>query len=336
MALAGMLQQATQNAQQGGGEWLGGAPQKGGGKGGAPEWVENPLYMSKVERWKLIDRELEVCLQPHLHLEAEWTPEQWKQKISSHINKQVTKFEKEYTPALSNYGHAGSLVAEFVASVLGAIENSAVDRAWAGMVDFTGPIFQAVLLVFKSQKMFRRVTGSRVQTWVSDAYNRWHEEKRVEKAMWETVQMLGLEGKQVKTAWKALENSYDEAIDQTTFVIHEEDVNGLIMLQSFIQYWFKTFVTQIWDSLRAQGSERIYAMSVSLFQTLCSPEIKALPYDVAGQMDSETIILGWSGSIQKLEVLFAQVEQAKNPRGYGAPAAKKQKGGGYNPWEGMF
>ena len=76
---------------------------------------------------------------------------------------------------------------------------------------------------------------------------------------------------------------YDEAHAETTFIVPESTDPEMVMLQDFIQYWFKDFVFRSWEVLNREKQwdrEAVKAITGALFQSLCSPDIKCLPYDL--------------------------------------------------------
>merc|ERR1712228_996703 len=85
---------------------------------------------------------------------------------------------------------------------------------------------------------------------------------------------------------------------------------------------YKDFVFRAWDTFAKKGRESGKALSGALFQSLCSVDIKCLPYDLISTMDNERMKLCWSATQDKLDVLFMQAEMASNMR---PPAPKKQK-----------
>lgn len=210
---------------------------------------------------------------------------------------------------------------------MASIQNTCYDRAWWGQVDFTGPLYAASIIIFKNTKLFHRTTGARFQIWIVDAFNRWCEDQRIEKTIWETVQALGMGKKHEKQVAAALGEAYDEAHAETTFIVPESANPDMVMLQDFIQYWFKDFVFRAWEVLnRAKMWEReqVKAVVGALFQSLCNPEVKCLPHDLVASMDVHKLVGCWSATADKLDILFQQAEAAAKMKEY-QPAAKKQK-----------
>lgn len=271
---------------------------------------------------------------PVAHLENEWSQAEWAKKINSYIDKGMAKFKED--PRLDLFGSGGSMVADFVTSIMASIQNSCYDRAWWGQIDFTGPMYAAAIIIFRDKKLFQRTTGARFQIWIVDAFNRWNEEQRIEKTLWETVQALGMSKKHEKAINESLAEAYDEAHAETTFIVPESQNPDMVMLQDFIQYWFKDFVFRAWEVLnRAKMWDRdqVKAICGALFQSLCSPEIKCLPHDLCSQMDAPKLMACWAATAERLEILFQQAEAAAKMKEFqpSAKAAKKAAAGASDP-----
>lgn len=171
-------------------------------------------------------------------------------------------------------------------------------------------------MVFGHRKLFDRTTGARFQMWIVDGFNRWTEDARIETVMKETVQALGLNEKYNKDLTRALSHAYDEAHSEATFIVPESPNPEIVMLQDFIQHWYKDFVFRAWDTLTwaKKGRDNIKALIGTLFQSLCSPEIKCLPHDLTSTMEAEQLLLCWSATADKVEILFQQAETAIHMR----------------------
>jgi len=272
------------------------------------------LKEKKQEAWSKVTGAVAQALMPVAHLEQEWSGPDFQKRMCTYIQKQMQKLEKD--ERLDTFGSPGAMINEFVGQIMGTLQAACYERPWFGQVDFTGPLYAASIILFKHRKLFDRTTGARLQVWIVDAFNRWNEEQRVERVMWETVQALGVNEKYSKELNKALMQAYDEAHAETTFIVPESANPEIVMLQEFIAYWYKDFVFRAWDTLSwaKKGRESQKQLTVALFQSLCSPEVKCLPHDLTSSMDAERLILCWSATADKIELLFQQAETAQSMR----------------------
>lgn len=93
----------------------------------------------------------------------------------------------------------------------------------------------------------------------------------------------------------------------------------MMMLQDFIQHWYKGFVVAAWKTLCASvqgGRDGQMAFTSALFQTLSSPDVNCLPNDLTAPLDGQKMLQVWQNIADNIDVLYQDSEgKAKNTSG---------------------
>jgi hypothetical protein len=310
---------------------IGGMPGQGLKGSGKPVGKSSaPAPAPVVDTWTIpgLSEALDECLAPWLPMEIQWTPEEVKKKISTKITKAAGKFAKEDRVAgRATTTQAQSLVEEFVESTMSAVSGGFYERDYFPKIDFSAPMLAAVLFAFKDGKVFLRTLMPMVPLYVQEGLDKWHEEERIQKVMWEVLELCAVKDEYRKKCNKALISSFDDAFMKSPYGTNTAlgETAGMCMLKDYVRGWMTEFVGKGWEvivngSTAATRDEQILFVTV-LFQHLTDPNQHCLPREVVAQLDGLPDA-PWSYIAETAEIIFKENE---NP-------AKRRKGDGKGKW----
>merc|ERR1719321_1591310 len=153
---------------------------------------------------------------------------------------------------------------------MGSIAGLFWNRPWSGKVSFVQPVLLTVLHTFQYGKCFTRVLRPQQIKYIEDGLFKWSEEERIQKAMSDAVEILGIKEEYKKKALKALQTSYDDAHFKSPYGTTQNDSAELALLQDFVKGWMTHFSQKAWDmmenGLPTPGREAQIATLATLFQ----------------------------------------------------------------------
>lgn len=231
------------------------------------------------------------ALTPVAHMDPEWTLEDMAFKVCGHIGKAAARYwqsedEKYVTRASVAKGQA--IIEEFVMECMYAINQTMHARPWFHEANFTDPLYHAIMSTFenKMQTFMSRLLKPVIQKTIDDAVARFREEERIQKALYEAVQISGLPEAHHKKCRQHLEHSYDRAHMGASYGSTKAASVELGLVQDFVKGWMETFCHRAWSVLNdgvSNDIEEQYAFLTTLFQHLTDPEQCCLPFELVSQ-----------------------------------------------------
>lgn len=275
-------------AQMGGwGDGWGGGGGKGWGKGGG--WGKDAFQEQGIpglaEAWKEAFEPIKSD-EPQIN--------EVTKQLTKKVWQVVDKYQKdEKAKQKLTQTAAKAYVEEYVEHIMSVVFNVLYEKAWFGKVNFTQPLLVIVLYTFQDGKIFTRTLKPQVVNYVEAGFFKWSEEARVDRAMKEAVDNLGVKGEWQKKCLQALTKSYEDAHFQAPYGTTHSDCGELAVLQDFVKGWMTLFIDRAWDVMEdglSSNSRDVQVATVSsLFQSLLDPNVACMPSEIATQV---TAVLG--------------------------------------------
>lgn len=286
-----LLQQQALAAQQGG---------YGGGGGGGGREQNRAAHAAQQEAAAAaaaqqqgipgLQEALLEALAPVAHMDPAWTIDEMMKRVHSYFTKAAKKYEgDERAAARGTSVQAQALIEEFVSNALGAVGAACYDKQWFTEADFSGALMVTAMFTFRGGKLFSRTLGPVLKRYVDDGVFRYREEERIQKAMWDAVEVSGLADNYQKKACKQLQVAYDDAHMAAPYGSSTAATPELGLVQDFVSCWMKSFVAKSWDVLEngvTGGKDEQFAFLTTLFQYLTDPNRSCLPHDLAAQLET--------------------------------------------------
>jgi len=214
-------------------------------------------------------------------------------KIIQKVEKSAKKFQKdERITARGNSSTIAKIVIEeFCDAIMSAISASLYDREWFSKVDFIEPLTVAVDHVFKGQKVCTRLVYPMMRSVVEEAVFKYREEERIDKALWQAVELAGTQETHKKKCVQHLAKSYDEAFQKSEYGKFPTEPPGQGLIQDFVYGWMSDFAMRANDVLsygvpNGGTTDQQILFLATLFQALCEPSNSCIPFDLASQVES--------------------------------------------------
>lgn len=312
------LQQQQQAAMQQGGAPQGGKGKGGGGKGGPPQQQQQaaPSGIPGLQEALL------EALAPCAHMDPAWSIDEMVKRVHAYFTKAAKKYESDERAAGRGTAvQAQALIEEFTSNALGAVGAACYEKPWFTEADFSGALMVTAMYTFRGGKLFSRTLGPILKRYVDDGVFRYREEERIQKAMWDAVEVSGLAESYQKKAAKHLQVAYDDAHMSAPYGSTTASTPELGLVQDFVKAWMTQFVSKSWDVLEngvTGGKDEQFAFLTTLFQYLTDPDRSCLPHDLTAQLESPPPE-SWGFIGEMAMKIFTDMEEAAEN------AKKKQK-----------
>jgi len=288
------------------GKGKGGVPFGNGKGGGKPGWKDDgstPGYWDDYTPGKYYEEPGGVvgveglrdamtrAIEPHMHTEKQWKPEDMVNKICMSIFKVATKWYKDDT----RHKEAGSsiqaqaLLEEFTEKIMAGLASVCHDKPWFTEIYLSEGVALAAINTFKGGALFKRTVAPIIVTHVDEAIHRYREEERHQKVMWDAVSTVGIKSDYHKKANKHLATSFEAAHIAAKYGTSQAMTPALGMVQDFVMAWIRDFCKRAWDILAngisSSTPDQQIAVVTMLFQYFCDPAHTCLPVDLVSQLD---------------------------------------------------
>lgn len=270
---------------------------------------------------------LQEALAPHVELEPQWTLEEMCNRVGQKIFKAAKKYAAdERATQRGTSTQAKALIEEFVDSAMGAVSAGCYDKPWFSKANFTAPLLAITLHTLQGAKIFARTLAPMVEKFVEEAVFKYFEEERIQKAMWDALELSGVKETHIKKASQHLQKAYDEAHFKAPYGTTQGETPAISLLQDFVKGWMSDFIGRSWDIIEngtnqgGAGKEGGVLFTTVLFQNLTDANMACLPNDITSLIESPPPS-PWPYVAQCAEAVFNELEAA------GESSAKKFKGG---------
>jgi len=263
------------------------------------------------------------------HLETECSLDEIAFKVAGHIGLAAAPYWKGHDEDKctnnQSVARGQAIIEDFTDSCMKHISACYEDRVWFPEANFTDPIFHGCMGTFEwdHTRFMCRILKPVIQKTVDDAVARFREEERVQKGLWEAIQICGLPEAYQKPAYKHLQISYDRSHMGAPYGSTQAISQELGFVQDFVKGWMQDFSDRAWNVLSegvSSDPEEQYAFITTLFQHLCDPEQCCLPFELVSQpgaMPPEE----WAFVADTSNAILKELQQE-------GPAAKKRRRGG--------
>jgi hypothetical protein len=237
------------------------------------------------------NQSLTEALAPYQAEETEWTLDDMIKRCQQRISKVSSKFYKDdrmHTKATNT--QAKGLIEEFVEAVMQTLQQGCQGKDWFPNVDFTKVLMFATMYTFGKAKCFTRVLAPMIEKFIEEGVYKWQEEERIQKCMWDAVELSGVQDAFKKKTLQHLTKSYDEAYLKSPYGSCTGETPEVSLLMDFLTGWITDFVGRAWDVLErgvgAGSKDEQILFVASLYQSLCDPTVMCVPFEIHQSMES--------------------------------------------------
>eukprot|EP00928_Gymnodinium_smaydae_P080709 TRINITY_DN64358_c0_g1_i1.p1 TRINITY_DN64358_c0_g1~~TRINITY_DN64358_c0_g1_i1.p1 ORF type:complete len:423 (+),score=98.35 TRINITY_DN64358_c0_g1_i1:99-1271(+) len=300
---------------------------KGGMKGGWKTaygcWKGGPIEEPEPEspeeaRFPGITEATRTVVRPLVPREEKLSPDDAVRKVIQHMCKAAEAYPKdERLQQKGNPVQAQAVVEELVETALAAIGQAFPEKAWAKEANLAGPLTLIAETLFANSKLFCRMLAPMLPKHVEDSVFRFREDERIQEAIWQTVEKLGLPEKYHKKCKSHLLKAYDEAHVSAPYGTADAETPELGMTKDFTKGWISEFVGRAWDVLEngVGSKEEQIGFVTGLFQSLVHPDRCCLPHDLVAALE-KPLPAEWDFVAEATSAVFVEAE---------APTKKSQR-----------
>jgi hypothetical protein len=162
-----------------------------------------------------------------------------------------------------------------------------------------------------------------LRVYVQQSLWRFREEDRVQRNMWEAVEVCGLPEEYHKKANGQLQRAYDEAhLNNLSELSSVEAVDATFCLRTFVRHWMHEWTRRAWETLKLALGNNNYDQRVlfltAFFQYMTHPDRSCLPITLLARIPPPDLpTVDWPFIAEVATMVCADMQAGGADRGRG-------------------